>query len=116
MSSTAADTNRQAGVVADASEQTPENMQTVASATEELTTSIAEIGRQVVQNSVRALENRAPDQRHGAIARHGRPEDRRCRDIDSRHCRTEAGCVPTAFIASFRFHLQPLKPAKYISS
>ena len=60
MSSTAADTNRQASVVATASEQTSTNVQTVASATEELTSSISEIGRQVAQSaqiSARAVEN-----------------------------------------------------------
>ena len=41
MSSTAAATNRQAGVVAAASEQTSANVQTVASATEELTSSMS---------------------------------------------------------------------------
>jgi methyl-accepting chemotaxis protein len=60
MSSTAAATNRQAGVVAAASEQTSANVQMVASATEELTSSIAEIGRQVAQSTeiaARAVEN-----------------------------------------------------------
>ena len=60
MSSTASDTNRQAAVVAAASEQTSTNVQTVASATEELTSSIAEIGRQVAQsteNAARAVDN-----------------------------------------------------------
>jgi methyl-accepting chemotaxis protein len=60
MSSTAAATNRQAGIVAAASEQTSTNVQTVASATEELTSSIAEIGRQAAQSTeiaARAVEN-----------------------------------------------------------
>jgi methyl-accepting chemotaxis protein len=60
MSSTAADTNRQAAIVAAASEQTSGNVQTVASATEELTSSISEIGRQVAQSTeiaARAVEN-----------------------------------------------------------
>ena len=60
MSSTAAATNRQAGVVAAASEQTSTNVHTVASATEELTSSISEIGRQVAQSTeiaARAVEN-----------------------------------------------------------
>ena len=60
MSSTAAATNRQAAVVAAASEQTSTNVQTVASATEELTSSISEIGRQVAQSTeiaARAVEN-----------------------------------------------------------
>ena len=60
MSSTASDTNRQAAVVAAASEQTSTNVQTVASATEELTSSIAEIGRQVAQSTeiaARAVDN-----------------------------------------------------------
>ena len=60
MSSTASATNRQAGVVAAASEQTSTNVQTVASATEELTSSISEIGRQVAQSTeiaARAVEN-----------------------------------------------------------
>ena len=60
MSSTASATNRQAAVVAAASEQTSTNVQTVASATEELTSSIAEIGRQVAQSTeiaARAVDN-----------------------------------------------------------
>jgi methyl-accepting chemotaxis protein len=60
MSSTATATNRQAAVVAAASEQTSGNVQTVASATEELTSSISEIGRQVAQSTeiaARAVEN-----------------------------------------------------------
>jgi methyl-accepting chemotaxis protein len=60
MSSTAASTNRQAGLVATASDQTSSNVQTVASATEELTSSIAEIGRQVAtstQIAARAVDN-----------------------------------------------------------
>jgi methyl-accepting chemotaxis protein len=60
MSSTAATTNRQAAIVAAASEQTSTNVQTVASATEELTSSISEIGRQVAQSTevaARAVEN-----------------------------------------------------------
>jgi methyl-accepting chemotaxis protein len=60
MSSTAAATNRQAGIVAAASEQTSANVQTVASATEELTSSISEIGRQAAQSTeiaARAVEN-----------------------------------------------------------
>jgi methyl-accepting chemotaxis protein len=60
MSSTATGTNRQAGVVADASEQTSSNVQMVASATEELTSSITEISRQVAQSaqiSARAVED-----------------------------------------------------------
>jgi methyl-accepting chemotaxis protein len=60
MSSTASATNRQAGVVAAASEQTSTNVQTVASATEELTSSISEIGRQVTQSTeiaARAVDN-----------------------------------------------------------
>ncbi|MFT4117075.1 methyl-accepting chemotaxis protein [Bradyrhizobium sp.] len=60
MTSTAAQTNSQAAVVAAASEQTSTNVQTVASATEELTSSIAEIGRQVAQSTeiaARAVEN-----------------------------------------------------------
>ena len=59
MSSTASATNRQAGVVAAASEQTSTNVQAVASATEELSSSIAEIGRQVTQSTeiaARAVE------------------------------------------------------------
>ena len=60
MTSTAEATNRQAGIVGAASEQTSANVQMVASATEELTTSIAEIGRQVAQSTeiaARAVEN-----------------------------------------------------------
>ncbi|AWM00983.1 methyl-accepting chemotaxis protein [Bradyrhizobium amphicarpaeae] len=60
MTSTAAQTNSQAAVVAAASEQTSTNVQTVASATEELTSSISEIGRQVAQSTeiaARAVEN-----------------------------------------------------------
>ena len=51
MSATASATNRQAAIVADASQQTAMNVQTVASATEELTSSIQEIGRQVTQST-----------------------------------------------------------------
>jgi methyl-accepting chemotaxis protein len=60
MLSTATANNRQAGIVADASEQTSANVQMVASATEELTSSITEISRQVAQSaeiSARAVEN-----------------------------------------------------------
>src|SRR5512140_2982957 len=60
MCSTAADTNRQAAIVAAAYEQTCTNVQTVASATEELTSSIAGIGRQVAQSTeiaARAVDN-----------------------------------------------------------
>ncbi len=60
MTSTAAATNRQAGIVAAASEQTSSNVQAVASATEQLTSSIGEIGRQVAQSTeiaARAVEN-----------------------------------------------------------
>jgi methyl-accepting chemotaxis protein len=60
MSATASTTDRQAGVVADASEKTSSNVQMVASATEELTSSIAEISRQVAQSaqiSARAVED-----------------------------------------------------------
>jgi methyl-accepting chemotaxis protein len=60
MTSTATATNRQAAVVAAASEQTSANVQTVATATEELTSSISEIGRQVAQSTeiaARAVEN-----------------------------------------------------------
>jgi methyl-accepting chemotaxis protein len=60
MLSTATANNRQAGIVAGASEQTSANVQMVASATEELTSSITEISRQVAQSteiSARAVEN-----------------------------------------------------------
>jgi methyl-accepting chemotaxis protein len=60
MSSTATLTNRQASIVAAASEQTSANVQTVASATEELASSISEIGRQVAQSTeiaARAVDN-----------------------------------------------------------
>ncbi|MDH6258820.1 HAMP domain-containing methyl-accepting chemotaxis protein [Bradyrhizobium sp. BR13661] len=60
MTSTAAQTNSQAAIVAAASEQTSTNVQTVASATEELSLSIAEIGRQVAQSTeiaARAVDN-----------------------------------------------------------
>ncbi len=60
MSSTATATNRQAALVAAASEQTSGNVQAVASATEELSSSITEIGRQVAQSTEiasRAVEN-----------------------------------------------------------
>ena len=69
MSSTATDTNRQAAIVAEASEQTATNVQTVASATEELTSSIQEIGRQVAQST--QIASRAVDsaRRTGDTAR-----------------------------------------------
>lgn len=60
MATNAQATNRQASVVAKASEATSSNVQTVASATEELTSSIAEISRQVAQSSdiaARAVDN-----------------------------------------------------------
>ena len=60
MSETAGATNRQAAVVASASQQTSGNVQTVASATEELSSSISEISRQVAQSTEiagRAVEN-----------------------------------------------------------
>ncbi|HMM91645.1 methyl-accepting chemotaxis protein [Bradyrhizobium sp.] len=60
MSSTATLTNRQAAIVAAASSQTSGNVQTVASATEELASSISEIGRQVAQSTeiaARAVDN-----------------------------------------------------------
>jgi methyl-accepting chemotaxis protein len=60
MLSTATATDRQAGIVAGASEQTSANVQMVASATEELNSSITEISRQVAQSaqiSARAVEN-----------------------------------------------------------
>lgn len=69
MSETAATTNRQASLVATASEQTSTNVQAVASATEELTSSISEISRQVATSS--AIAARAVEQvrRTGEIAR-----------------------------------------------
>ncbi|MBV9564274.1 MAG: HAMP domain-containing protein, partial [Bradyrhizobium sp.] len=60
MSTAASTANRQAAVVATASGQTSTNVQTVASATEELTSSIGEIGRQVAQSTeiaARAVES-----------------------------------------------------------
>jgi len=60
MAETAGATNRQAAVVATASEQTSTNVQTVVSATEELTSSISEISRQVTQSTeiaARAVDN-----------------------------------------------------------
>ena len=69
MSTTAAATNRQAGVVAAASEQTSANVQTVTSATEELTTSVAEIGRQVAQSTEIAARAVESARRSGDTAR-----------------------------------------------
>jgi len=69
MSTTAVATNRQAGVVAAASEQTSANVQTVASATEELTTSVAEIGRQVAQSTEIAARAVESARRSGDTAR-----------------------------------------------
>jgi len=51
MSATAEETTKQAGAVAAASEQSAANVQTVAAATEELSSSIAEISRQVSHSS-----------------------------------------------------------------
>ncbi len=51
MSSTAAETSRQSGAVAEASDQASTNVQTVASAAEELSTSVSEISRQVAQST-----------------------------------------------------------------
>jgi methyl-accepting chemotaxis protein len=69
MSSTASATNRQAGVVAAASEQTSTNVQTVASATEELTSSITEISRQVTQSTEIAARAVESARRSGDTAR-----------------------------------------------
>src|SRR5713226_380601 len=68
-SSTASDTNRQARVVAAASEQTSANVQMVASATEELTSSVAEIGRQVAQSTELAARAVESARRSGDTAR-----------------------------------------------
>jgi len=51
MSATAEETNRKSNAVAAASGQTSSNVQTVATATEELSASIGEIGRQVTQST-----------------------------------------------------------------
>ncbi len=51
MTATAQETNQQSTAVASAAEQATANVQTVAIATEELTTSITEIGRQVSQSA-----------------------------------------------------------------
>ena len=51
MSATAAQTNQQSTVVADAAGQASANVKTVATAAEELSISIAEIGRQVTQSA-----------------------------------------------------------------
>lgn len=69
MSTTAAKTNQQAGLVASASEQTSTNVQTVASAAEELTSSISEISRQISTST--EIAARAVDQarRTGDTAR-----------------------------------------------
>jgi methyl-accepting chemotaxis protein len=69
MSSTAEATDRQAGVVATASQQTSSNVQTVASATEELTSSISEIGRQVAQSTEIAARAVGNARRTGDTAR-----------------------------------------------
>ncbi len=60
MSATAEETSQQATTVAAASEQASANVQTVAAATEELTSSIAEIGRQVVDSA--QIAGRAVDE------------------------------------------------------
>ena len=69
MTSTAAATNRRAAVVAAASEQTSGNVQTVASATEELTSSISEIARQVAQSTEIAARAVDSARRTGDTAR-----------------------------------------------
>ncbi|MGC2083872.1 MAG: methyl-accepting chemotaxis protein [Bradyrhizobium sp.] len=69
MSSTANAANRQAGLVATASEQTSSNVQTVASATEELTSSISEIGRRVAQSTEIAARAVGNARRTGDTAR-----------------------------------------------
>jgi methyl-accepting chemotaxis protein len=69
MSSTASATGRQAGLVATASDQTSANVQTVASATEELTSSISEIGRQVAQSTEIAARAVGNARRTGDTAR-----------------------------------------------
>ena len=57
MSGTAKDTNHQSSVVARASEQAAINVQTVASAAEELATSVREVGRKVVQSTAIARQS-----------------------------------------------------------
>jgi methyl-accepting chemotaxis protein len=69
LSSTASSANRQAAVVAEASQQTAVNVQTVASATEELTSSIQEIGRQVSQSTQVAARAVDSARRTGDTAR-----------------------------------------------
>jgi methyl-accepting chemotaxis protein len=63
MSATAEETQRQAGAVASASEQTSANVQTVAASAEEMTSSISEIGRQVAQAAETAKQAVADAQR-----------------------------------------------------
>ena len=69
MSSTATATGRQAELVATASDRTSANVQTVASATEELTSSISEIGRQVAQSTEIAARAVGNARRTGDTAR-----------------------------------------------
>jgi methyl-accepting chemotaxis protein len=69
LSSTASTANRQAAIVAEASQQTAVNVQTVASATEELTSSIQEIGRQVSQSTEVAARAVDSARRTGDTAR-----------------------------------------------
>ncbi|HVH78465.1 MAG TPA: globin-coupled sensor protein [Stellaceae bacterium] len=56
LATNAAETSRQSGAIAAASEQAAANAQTVASATEELSASVAEISRQVAQSTSIASE------------------------------------------------------------
>ncbi len=84
MSSTPSATNRQAGVVATASEQTSTSVPTVASATEELTSSISEIARQATQSTeiaARAVDNAAA----AAIPRVRWPRARRRQKIGDKN-------------------------------
>jgi methyl-accepting chemotaxis protein len=69
MSLTAETANRQAAIVATASDQTSGNVQSVASATEELSSSISEISRQVAQSADIAARAVQDARRTGDTAR-----------------------------------------------
>jgi methyl-accepting chemotaxis protein len=81
------ETNQQSSVVAAAASQASLNVQTVAAAAEQLSASIADIGRQVTQSArvaERAAEEAGKTDQLGSGARRYRAEDRRRGQADQR--------------------------------
>ena len=92
MTGTANQSNQQAAAVAAAAEEASTGMQTVASAAEELTASIGEIGRQVAQSSKitdAGGRGRQAHRCHRACTSRGCGEDRHRRGFDLRHCQPD---------------------------